>query len=90
MSTIRRRAIVRGHVQGVFFRDSVRRVAQKLAVSGSARNLEDGSVELVVEGEPDPVEQVLDWARTGPDDARVESVEVQEEDPQGTTGFDAG
>ncbi|MBA2641127.1 MAG: acylphosphatase [Nocardioidaceae bacterium] len=87
---IRRRAIVRGHVQGVFFRDSARRLAQEVAVSGSARNLDDGSVELLLEGETGAVEQLLAWAHTGPDGATVESVEVQQQVPQGVAGFDAG
>lgn len=85
---IRRRARAHGSVQGVFFRDSVRQRAQQRGVGGWASNLSDGSVEVVFEGEPEAVEGLLDYVREGPGRARVERVEVAEEEPEGLTAFE--
>jgi acylphosphatase len=74
-------------VQGVFFRDTCRRVAHEHGVAGTAANLPDGSVEVILEGEPSNVEEVLEWCRSGPSYADVESVEVTEEEPEGLKGF---
>lgn len=79
--------MVRGAVQGVFFRDTCRQVATAAGASGSVRNLDDGSVQIVLEGPADAVEQVVDWARVGPDAARVDHVEVYEEQARGAAGF---
>jgi acylphosphatase len=87
---IRRRAVVGGRVQGVFFRDTCRRVAREHNVAGSAANLPDGSVEVILEGEPSDVEEVLEWCRSGSSYADVESVEVTEEQPEGLEGFSVG
>ena len=84
---IRRRVIVRGRVQGVFFRDSVRRLAAQRGITGSVRNCPDGSVEAVFEGAPEDVEQLVEFCRTGPRGAGVESVEVADEAPRGEQGF---
>ena len=84
---IRRRVIVHGRVQGVFFRDSVRRLAQQRAVAGWVTNRWDGKVEAVFEGEQDAVERLIDFCRTGPRGAQVDSVEVSEEEPEALTGF---
>lgn len=84
---IRRRVIARGRVQGVFFRDTCRRRALAAQLSGSARNLPDGSVEAVFEGPADAVDDLVAWCRRGPRLADVSSVEVFEESPQGGTGF---
>ena len=84
---IRRRVIVRGLVQGVFFRDSTRRLAQRHGVSGWVANRADGAVEAVFEGEADAVEWVVAFSRKGPRGAQVESVEVTEEKPEGLSGF---
>jgi acylphosphatase len=84
---IRRRVVVHGHVQGVFFRESVRRLAQQRDVAGWVANRYDGSVEAVFEGEPQPVERLVDFCRQGPRGARVDSVDVSEEPPDGQTGF---
>ena len=84
---VRRKAVIRGRVQGVFFRDTCRRVAREHGVAGSAANLPDGSVEVILEGEPSNVEEVLEWCRSGPSYADVESVEVTEEEPEGLQGF---
>ena len=87
MSVTRRRVIVHGHVQGVFFRDSLRRLAQQRRVAGWVRNNRDGTVEAVLEGEPEAVQRVIDFCSEGPRGARVERVEVVEEEPQGVGGF---
>ena len=76
MTRIRVRALVEGRVQGVFFRDSMRQRAEQLGLTGIARNLSDGSVEVVFEGEEANVEAALDFLRLGPPLARVERVEV--------------
>jgi acylphosphatase len=87
---VRRRAVVKGRVQGVFFRDTCRRVAREHKVAGSAANLPDGSVEVILEGEPSDVEEVLEWCRSGSSYADVESVEVTEEEPEGLEDFRVG
>ena len=83
----RRRVIVHGRVQGVFFRDSVRRLASERGVAGFAINREDGTVEAVFEGEADAVDALVDFCRRGPSQARVERVEEDEEEPEGLQGF---
>jgi acylphosphatase len=85
---IRRRVTVSGRVQGVFFRDSLRRRANSHHVAGWATNRSDGAVEAVFEGTPDDVERLVDYARTGPRQAEVESVDVIDEEPEGLSGFD--
>lgn len=75
-----KRCYVSGRVQGVFFRASTRDKAQSLHVSGYARNLDDGRVEVLACGEQEQVEALIDWLWEGPRLARVESVEVQDAD----------
>jgi acylphosphatase len=82
------RAVVHGRVQGVFFRDSTRREAQRLGVAGWVRNRPDGTVELHAEGPPDAVEALLAFARTGPPNASVERVDAVDAKPEGVHGFD--
>jgi acylphosphatase len=84
---IRRRAIVHGRVQGVFFRDTSRRLAESRGVAGGVSNRPDGTVEAVFEGEPEDVESMLSFCREGPRGAGVERVEVIEEEPEGLSGF---
>jgi acylphosphatase len=84
---IRRRVVVRGHVQGVFFRDSTRRLAERHGVAGWVANRPDGAVEAVFEGEADAVERLVAFSHKGPRGAQVESVEVVEEGPQDLHGF---
>ena len=84
---MRRRVVVHGRVQGVFFRDSLRRLAEREGVSGWARNTSEGTVEAVFEGEPDDVERLVLFAKIGPPDAIVEAVNVSQEEPEGLTGF---
>jgi acylphosphatase len=78
---------VHGRVQGVFFRDTTRRMAASRGVAGWVRNNPDGSVEAAFEGEPDAVETMVAFCREGPRGAEVEQVEVSEEEPQGDPGF---
>ena len=87
---IRRRLVVHGRVQGVGFRFSLARVARTRSVAGSAANRPDGSVEVVLEGEPEAVESVVHWCEAGPRGAVVERVEVAEEEPEGLSGFATG
>jgi acylphosphatase len=84
---IRRRVVVRGFVQGVFFRDSTRRLAQQHGVSGWVANRPDGAVEAVFEGDEEAVERLVGFSRGGPRGAHVESVEVNDEEPEGLRGF---
>ena len=86
--SIRRRAVVRGNVQGVFFRDSTQEEAEKHGVNGWVSNQSDGSVEAVLEGPREAVEQVLRWLREGPSRADVENVDVEEEEPEGLSSFE--
>ena len=85
--SVRRRVVVHGSVQGVFFRDSTRRAAQSRGVVGWVANRSDGSVEAVFEGAPDAVESMLEFARDGPRNAQVERVDVSEEEPEGLSDF---
>jgi len=84
---IRRRVVVHGRVQGVFFRDSVRQRARARGVDGLVRNRPDGTVEAVFEGPPDAVDALVRFCETGPRGARVSRVEVAEEPPEGLDGF---
>jgi acylphosphatase len=79
--------VARGRVQGVFFRDSTRREAERRGVSGWAANRSDGAVEAVFEGDPGAVEAMVEFIRRGPGHAEVSDVEVREEDPEGLQGF---
>jgi len=84
---IRRRVVIHGHVQGVFFRDTVRRNAVGAGVSGWVRNTPDGAVEAVFEGEESAVEELGAFCHEGPRGARVERVEVSAEPVEGIAGF---
>ena len=84
----RSRVIVRGNVQGVFFRDSCRREARSRDVRGWVTNRPDGAVEAVFEGEPEAVAALVEWCRQGTRGADVESVDESREDPEGLSGFD--
>lgn len=69
--------LIHGHVQGVWYRDSMRREAENLGVSGWVGNRSDGTVEAMVQGEGDAVDALVRWAHHGPQLARVERVEVE-------------
>jgi acylphosphatase len=85
---VRYRVLVSGRVQGVFFRDSCRRLAVDSGVAGWVRNLPDGRVEAVFEGSADQVGRLVDWARRGPRLAVVEGVTVHAEPPEGLGTFE--
>jgi acylphosphatase len=74
---------VSGEVQGVFFRASTREVARRLGLSGFARNLGDGRVEIVAEGEEEAVQKLVEWVNVGPPNARVDRVEARDEQATG-------
>jgi acylphosphatase len=80
---VRYRVLVSGRVQGVFFRDSCRRVAEEHGVAGWVRNLPDGRVEAHVEGEAEALTRIERALRMGPRGARVETVTVDSEDVSG-------
>jgi acylphosphatase len=88
MDVVRKRAIVRGRVQGVGFRANTRAKAQRLGLAGSARNLPDGTVEVEFEGGERAVADLLAWLAKGPRWARVTGVAVEDRDPTGATGFE--
>jgi acylphosphatase len=76
---IRSRAIITGRVQGVFFRAETQQAARRFGVTGWVRNRPDGSVEAVFEGDPEAVENTVNWCRQGPPHSRVEAVMVNPE-----------
>lgn len=79
---ISRRLRIRGLVQGVYYRESMRQRAQELGITGWVRNRADGSVEAVVQGEAADVERLIAWARCGPPAARVDGLEIQTADEE--------
>ena len=84
---IRRRAVIHGRVQGVSFRGSTEDEARRAGIDGWVRNLPDGAVEAVFEGEADAVEQVVAYCHRGPPWAEVMRVDVIEEAPEEERGF---
>ena len=84
---MRKRVVVHGRVQGVFFRDSTRQRAEAAGVAGWVANRPDGTVEAVFEGDDDAVETLVRWVKEGPRGADVERVDVTDEEPEGVTGF---
>jgi acylphosphatase len=88
LSGLRRRVVVHGRVQGVFFRSSTEEHARRAGVAGWVRNRRDGGVEAVFEGDPDAVASCVAFCREGPRWAQVERVEVFEEAPEGLDGFE--
>jgi acylphosphatase len=84
---VRVRVVVKGRVQGVWYRASAEREARRLGVAGSAVNREDGTVGLVLEGPRAAVDQLLRWAAIGPAKAQVTGLEVVDEPPTGLGGF---
>lgn len=79
--------IVRGRVQGVFFRASLERLSRQRGVAGSARNVADGSVEAILEGPREAVEGIISFCADGPEGAEVSQVDVIEEELEGVKGF---
>jgi acylphosphatase len=84
--TVRRHVLVSGRVQGVFYRESLRRLAVEKGVAGWARNTRDG-LEAALEGPKPVVDELITWCRTGPPHAVVIHVQVDDEEPTGTTDF---
>ena len=84
----RQRVVVCGRVQGVFFRDTVRRIAESRGDAGWVRNRSDGRVEAVFEGAEQVVAAMVDFCREGPRGADVEGIGVSEEEPEGLRGFE--
>lgn len=74
---VARRVVVRGHVQGVWYRNTCRREALELGVDGWVRNREDGAVEAVLAGPSDAVDALVAWMREGPPHARVDRLEAE-------------
>ena len=85
---IRRRLTIHGYVQGVGFRWAIARAAESRGVAGWAANRSDGTVEAVLEGEPDAVESVERICNEGPRGARVDRVDVSDEQAEGISGFE--
>ena len=79
MKPIRVHLYIHGRVQGVFYRDTMRRVAQSLGLTGWVKNLPDGRVEAVVEGEEEKVERLISWCHEGPPAAQVSKVDLSRE-----------
>jgi acylphosphatase len=85
---VRKRVRAHGRVQGVFFRDSIRRAAGEAGVAGWATNCADGTVEAVFEGDEEAVERLVRLCRRGPGSADVERLDVSDEPPEGLRGFE--
>lgn len=83
----RAHVFVSGKVQGVYFRATTRKTAERHGVDGWVRNLDDGRVEAVFEGPEDDVERLVDFCHEGSDAARVDDVDVSYEDPQDAGDF---
>jgi acylphosphatase len=84
---VRKRVVVSGRVQGVFFRETCRQRAESEGLGGWVANRSSGEVEACFEGAPEAVERMVAWCRQGPEGARVDSVEVHDEPARGTTDF---
>ncbi len=84
---VRYRVVVHGRVQGVFYRDECRHMAETAGVRGWITNAADGTVVAALEGEPAAVDRLLAWMRKGPRRARVTRVDAGPESPRGERGF---
>jgi len=85
-----RRFTIMGRVQGVFFRESTRRIATSLGITGHAINLRDGDVEVLACGNPEALEQLASWLNQGPPMASVTDVLGEEAEWQELDGFNTG
>jgi acylphosphatase len=88
VSAVRRRVLAHGQVQGVYFREATRQRAEARGVAGFVRNLPDGTVEAVFEGPETAVADLVAFCMDGPEDARVERLDVEPEEPEGLAGFE--
>ncbi len=77
MATKRVQVIIRGRVQGVYFRAAAQREAKRLGITGWVKNRQDGTVEVLAEGDEDAIRELTSWANHGPSAARVDSVDVR-------------
>ncbi|GAA4427620.1 acylphosphatase [Georgenia halophila] len=84
---IRRHLVVHGQVQGVGYRYACEDVAARLGVNGWVRNVPDGTVEVVLEGDETAVDAMAAWVRQGPRLAEVTHVDIEDEEPEGLQGF---
>ena len=82
-----KRLRIHGRVQGVGYRESMRREAEKLSVAGWVRNCNDGTVEALMCGEESAIVQIVNWARTGPRFSRVERILISEDAPVADSTF---
>ena len=90
MGKVCKRALVKGLVQGVWYRGSTQRQAQRLGITGWAKNLPDGRVEVLMCGAETSVVELITWLHDGPPTARVESVDVQDDVWQEFSSFTTG
>ncbi|MFB6086503.1 MAG: acylphosphatase [Halodesulfurarchaeum sp.] len=84
----RAHVFISGRVQGVYFRANTRDQARRRDVDGWVKNLDDGRVEAVFEGDQDAVESMIEWCQEGSPAAEVSDVAVSEEEPTGVQGFE--
>ena len=82
MNKARVHIFISGKVQGVFFRQSARVIAIKNNVNGWIRNLDDGRVEIVAEGEEQDIDNLTNWCKIGPANSRIDGFELFEEEPK--------
>jgi acylphosphatase len=88
--TVARRFFVKGRVQGVFFRESTRREAESLGLSGYAVNLSNGDVEVLACGDEEAVDRLALWLETGPPLANVNEISAEPAEPPEAAGFSTG
>lgn len=89
MASMRVEIKVRGLVQGVFFRQGAKRIAEELGVTGWVRNEDDGSVRVVAEGEEERLQKLVEWCKKGTEWSRIDRVEVEWRDATGEfSGFE--
>ena len=74
---------ISGLVQGVFFRSETKKKAKEFGIFGWVRNLPDGKVEILAEGEEEKLEKLIKWAEEGPDSARVDNLEINRQKYRG-------
>ena len=80
--------IVSGRVQGVFFRANVRNKANELGLKGYAKNLPDGNVEVVAEGNESKLEEFIEFIKNGPGIAKVENIKIKHKEPENFKNFE--
>ena len=88
MNDTRAHVFVTGRVQGVSYRANTRDTAREVGIDGWVKNLDDGRVEAVFEGEEESVERLVEWCHSGSPAAEVESVDAEYGDPEGLSGFE--